>query len=146
MIWECIKTMNPTNLSAGRKIIQPLIFVLLTPLVGCNFSGASGGDGSQGEATVKGTVKVKGKLMSGGTLHFSVISPQRMVAPHDAQISANGTYTVKAVVGQNYVTLSPPRKTRADAKNRDYFGLEYVEKPVQVKPGDDNVLDLDMTP
>jgi hypothetical protein len=131
----------------NRNIIRILLLSTSVSVVGCDSSGSAPYvEGSQDEAAVKGTVKVKGKLVPGGILHFNASNSKRMVASRDAQVQSDGTFTVKAYVGQNIVTLTPPRKNRADAKNRDYFGLEYVDKYVEVKPGEENVADLDLTP
>lgn len=133
-------------------MIRPIFWTLmavsiLSLFVGCDSSGgAPYVEGSQDEAAVKGTVKVKGKLVPGGTVHFNASNSKRMVPSRDAQVQPDGTYTLKAYVGQNIVTLTPPRKGRADARNRDYFGLEYVDKYIEVKPGEENVADLDLTP
>ena len=129
----------------NHYVFRNLLFTALISLVGCSSSGGSA-DGTKELATVKGSVKVKGKPMSGGTLHFNAINPNRTVAAHDAEIKPDGTFTVQAVVGQNIVTVSPPRKSRADAKNRDFFGMEYIEKTVIVKADEENAVDLDLTP
>ncbi len=120
---------------------------LASMIAGCDASGgAPYVEGSQEEATVKGTVKVKGKLMPGGTLHFSASNSKRMVPTRDAQVGPDGSFSLTTYVGQNIVTLTPPRKTRADMKNRNYYGLEYADKFVDVKPGEENSFDLDLTP
>jgi len=131
-----------------RPISRTLLMVsILSLLVGCGISGSAPYvEGSQDEAAVKGTVKVKGKLVPGGTIHFNASNSKRMVPSRDAEVQPDGTYALKAFVGQNIVTLTPPRKGRADAKNRNYFGLEYVDKYIEVKPGEENVADLDLTP
>jgi hypothetical protein len=123
-----------------------MTLAILTLIVGCDSSSAPYVEGSQEEATVKGTVKIKGKLVPGGTIHFNASNSKRMVGSRDAEVKPDGSYTLKAYVGQNIVTLTPPRKNRSEIKNRDYFGLEYVDKYVEVKPGEENVFDLDLTP
>lgn len=123
-----------------------MLIAILSLIIGCDFSGAPYVEGSQDEAEVKGTVKVKGKLVPGGTIHFNASNSKRMVPGRDAQVQSDGTFTLKAYVGQNIVTLTPPRRNRADSKNREYFGLEYVDKYVDVKAGEQNVVDLDLTP
>jgi hypothetical protein len=136
------------DLTMIRPISRMLMVVsMLSLFVGCDGSGSAPYvEGSKDEAAVKGTVKVKGKLVPGGTIHFNASNSKRMVPSRDAEVQPDGTFTLKAFVGQNIVTLTAPRKNRADAKNRDYFGLEYVDKYFEVKPGEENVADLDLTP
>jgi len=95
-------------------------------------------EGSTEEATVKGTVKVRGKLVDGGDLHFNASNPNRKVETRDAAIGKDGSYTVKAYLGLNIVTLTPP-KARTKAQGRDFFGVGYEEKPVDVKSGENEV-------
>lgn len=130
-----------------RIAVHILVFALLVPISGCGWStGAPYVEGSQDEATVKGTVKIKGKAAPGGILHFNASNSKRMVPTRDAEVQPDGSYTLKAYVGQNIVTLSPPRKNRHDIKNRDYFGLEYADEYIEVKAGEENQFDLNLNP
>jgi hypothetical protein len=108
-------------------------------LAGCG-SGAPYVEGSQEEATVKGTVKVRGKPLAGGEVHFNPSNSKRQVGGRDAPIATDGTFTVKTLLGQNIVTVTPP-KTRTKAQ----YGLEYEEKTVDIKSGE-NALDLEFLP
>jgi hypothetical protein len=109
---------------------------MVTALSGCGKPSYL--EGSTEEATVKGTVKVRGKLVDGGELHFNASNPSRKVETRDAAIGKDGTYTVKAYVGLNIVTLSPP-KARTKAQDRAFFGVGYDEKGIDVKSGDNEV-------
>jgi hypothetical protein len=93
---------------------------------------------------VKGTVKVRGKLLDGGDLHFNASNPNRKVETRDAPIGKDGTYTVKAYVGLNVVTLTPP-KAKNRAQGKAFFGVGYDEKPVVVNSGE-NTADLEFLP
>lgn len=129
-----------------HKTTHLVFAALVAAIVGCDSSAAPYVEGSQDEATVKGTIKVKGKLMPGGTIHFNASNSKRIVPARDARIGPDGSFSLKAYVGQNIVTVSPPRKNRTEIKNRDYFGLEYADKYVEIKAGEDNLLDIDLTP
>jgi hypothetical protein len=98
-------------------------------------------ESSTQEATVKGTVKVRGKPIDGGDLLFNASNSNRKVETRDAPVGKDGTYTVKAYVGLNIVTLTPP-KARTNAQDKAFFGVGYDEKPVDVKSGE-NTADLD---
>jgi hypothetical protein len=102
-------------------------------LTGCG-SGAPYVDGSLEEATVKGTVKVRGKFLDGGEVHFNPSNSKRPVGGRDAPIAKDGTFTVKTLVGLNVVTVTPPQ-----ARKKAQYGLEYEEKTVDVKSGENTV-------
>lgn len=116
---------------------------MTTPLSGC----APGGphvESSTEEATVQGTVKVHGKLVSGGVLHFNGFNAKRQVQMRDAPVGKDGRYTARAYVGTNTVTLTPPRP-RDKAQGREFYGLEYDERTVNVQAGE-NTADLEFLP
>jgi hypothetical protein len=115
---------------------------LLTALAGC--SAAPDRESSTEEATVTGTVKVHGKLLDGGELNFSAVNPNRKVEMRKATIGKDGTYTAKAYIGLNTVTVFP-RKARNKQEGKEFFGVNYEEKSVTVKSGE-NSADLDFLP
>jgi len=123
---------------AGRIALAALI----TALSGC--SAAPDRERSQEEATVKGTVKVRGKLLEGGELNFNAVNPNRRVDVRKATIGKDGSYTAKAYVGLNTVTVFPP-KPRNKQQGKEFFGVNYEEKSVTVRPGD-NTADLEFLP
>ncbi|AGA24557.1 hypothetical protein [Singulisphaera acidiphila] len=112
--------------------------VLMTTLAGCA-SGEAPGMTTLDEAQVKGTVKVRGKLLDGGTLHFNPSNAKRVVGARDTTIAKDGSFIVKTLLGQNVVTVTP--KTRSKA----FYGLEYEEKTVEIKPGE-NAIDIEFIP
>jgi hypothetical protein len=93
---------------------------------------------------VKGTVKVRGRLVDGGVLHFNASNPNRRVETRDAPVGPDGTYTVRAYIGLNIVTFTPP-KARSKAAEKAFFGVGYDERPVYVKAGE-NTADLEFLP
>jgi hypothetical protein len=119
-----------------------VVVVLLTALCGC--STAPDRQSSLEEATLKGTVKVRGKRLQGGELNFNAVNPNRRVDMRKAMISKNGTYEAKVYVGQNIVTVFPPRP-RTSQEGEDFFGVNYEEKPVNVTAGVQTA-DLDFLP
>jgi hypothetical protein len=96
------------------------------------------------EATVTGTVKVRGKLLSGGELNFSAVNPNRKVQMRKATIGKDGTYTAKAYIGANLVTVTPP-KPKDKKEGKEFFGVGYEERSVTVKSGE-NQADLEFLP
>jgi hypothetical protein len=62
---------------------------------------------SKTQATVKGTVTVKGKLASSGSVIFDGANFERKdVGPVTAKIGPDGGYSLQAYVGENRVTVS----------------------------------------
>jgi hypothetical protein len=115
---------------------------LLAALCGCSTSPDR--QSSLEEATLRGTVKVRGKLLPGGELNFNAVNPNRRVDARKATITRDGTYEAKVYVGQNIVTVVPPRP-RNDQEGKDFFGVNYEEKLVNVSAGA-NTADLDFLP
>jgi hypothetical protein len=131
----------------GARRSRPLasrigLAALLTALSGC--SAAPDRESSTEEATVTGTVKVRGKLLDGGELNFNAVNPNRRVEARKAAIGKDGTYKAKAYIGLNTVTVFP-RKPRNKQEGKDFFGVNYEEKSVIVKSGD-NTADLEFLP
>ena len=85
---------------------------------------------SDDEATVHGTVAVKGKRVDGGEIRFNPANINRKAAPTvSAVIARDGTYTIKTLVGRNKVSVTTP-VTVKDAV------LQYNASYFAVKPGD----------
>ncbi|SIO36113.1 hypothetical protein SAMN05444166_4092 [Singulisphaera sp. GP187] len=112
--------------------------VLMTTLAGCG-SRETPGETTLDEAQVKGTAKFHGKTLDGGTLHFNASNAKRVVGARDATIEKDGTFTIKTLVGQNVVTITPKSRTKAT------YGLEYEEKTIEVKSGE-NPIDIEFMP
>jgi hypothetical protein len=131
-----MKTMGQLRRSGGGAAV----LLLIALAAGCD-SGTPAVEGSLEEATVKGTVKVRGKPLDGGEVVFNPSNPKRIVPARVAPIGKDGSYTVKALVGLNVVTAMPP-KAKNKTQGRATFGLEYDEKSVTVNSGE-NTVDLD---
>jgi hypothetical protein len=123
---------------AGRIALA----ALLTAVFGC--SAAPDRESSLEEATVKGTVKVRGKLLEGGELNFNAVNPNRKVDVRKAAIGKDGTYTAKTYVGLNIVTVFPP-KPRNKQQGKEFFGVNYEERSVNVTAGE-NAAELEFLP
>ncbi len=98
------------SMSLARRVG---LAALLTALSGC--TAAPYRESSTEEATVTGTVKLHGKLLDGGELNFNAVNPNRKVEMRKATIGKDGTYTAKAYIGLNTVTLAP-RKAHGTRK------------------------------
>jgi hypothetical protein len=116
--------------------------VHLTALAGC--SAAPDRESSLDEATVTGTVKVRGKLLAGGELNFNAVNPNRKVETRKATIGTDGAYSAKVYLGQNTVTVFPP-KPRNKQEGKEFFGVNYEERSVVVTAGE-NKADLEFLP
>jgi hypothetical protein len=106
---------------------DPVLWVValltLAPSPGCN-DGKPSVDTSRNEATVSGTVKVKGVPAEGGTIIFNPSNSERIVAARSAPINKDGTYTITTYTGGNQILFEGDLAM----KNRE-IGLlrEYVE-------------------
>jgi hypothetical protein len=83
---------------------------------GCNGAAVNPeATGSMTEASVKGTVKVRGKLVNNGEVVFDPANINRpTAAARKAPIGKDGTYTIKTLVGPNNVTVNS-RETLGDS-------------------------------
>jgi hypothetical protein len=115
---------------------------LITVLAGC--STAPDRVASQEEATVKGTVKLHGKILDAGELNFNAVNPNRRVEVRKATIGKDGSYTAKVYIGQNIVTVFPPRP-RNKEESKDFSGAIYDEKTINVRTGE-NTSDFEFLP
>jgi hypothetical protein len=121
-----------------RGVALALALALIATIEGCG-SGEATALTALDEAPVKGTVKVRGKLLEGGTLHFNASNATRIVGSRSAPIAKDGSFDVKAIVGQNVVTVSAKARTKAN------FGLEDEEQTIDVKPGE-NLINIEYMP
>jgi hypothetical protein len=102
---------------------------------GCD-DGKPAVDSSKSEATVSGTVRVRGKPAEGGTIVFSASNSERIVPPRSAPISKDGTYQLTTFTGGNQVLFEGD----VAVKNRE-IGL--IREYVDVKRGQ-NTHDFDL--
>jgi len=106
--------------------------------------GCEGGGGrpsvssSMEEATVKGTVTVKGTPVTKGMITFDPANVDRKVGPRTAEIGSDGTYTIKTLIGQNRVNVTGPTIARDP-------NLAMNESTVEVQSGD-NQIPIELAP
>jgi hypothetical protein len=94
---------------------------------------------SSAEATVHGTITVKGKPATSGKVSFNPANINRKDATTaTADISKDGTYTVKTLVGGNMVTVTTP-ETQKDPV------LQYNRVQYNAAAGD-NTYNIEVTP
>jgi hypothetical protein len=123
-----------------RRHLAGWLVLAVSAVVGCN-PDAPRVSGSMEEAAVKGTVRVRGKAVDNGIVTFRPSNINRPNVPaREAPIGKDGTYSIKALIGQNFVDVSC--KEILTPKNRD---LIENERLVDIKSGD-NALDLEIPP
>ena len=98
--------------------IGALIALACLPAWGCG-DGAPPVESSEAEATVAGTVKVRGKPATKGTVTFDPSNIRRKNATaRSAPIGKDGAYSITTLVGQNVVSVTTP-ETERDVKLED---------------------------
>ena len=106
---------------------------------GCGGAEKAGGGAAAApkvEATVSGTVTVKGKAASKGRLTFEPLGANGIpTGSHVAQVSKDGAYTVTTATGSNDVTISGTGDAAVDSS--------YNKMTFEVKPGS-NALNVDL--
>jgi hypothetical protein len=116
--------------------------LFLIPHAGCDeHAGAPPVSDSTEEVLLKGTVRIRGKPATGGTVTFRAANIRRPTAgTRSSAIGKDGSYTVKTLVGDNYVEVASKDLTRP--KNRDLLGSEQT---VKVGSGDQTI-DINLPP
>ena len=108
---------------------------------GCDFSGAPAVPTSTEEADVKGTVKVRGKLVNNGTIVFHTANIKRATKDVLATINKDGTFTAKTVVGQCTVLID----CKELGRTQNLQLQEAAEQTVTIEPGT-NELNIKIPP
>ena len=92
-----------------RRAAAPLAGIAMILAIGCD-GGASvpRADTSTEQATVTGTVTIKGKPATGGQISFDGSNVSRKTAAAMGPIGTDGTYSVKAYLGSNSVIVTAP--------------------------------------
>ena len=98
---------------------------------GCDFSGAPAVPTSLEEAEVKGTVRVRGKLVNNGTIVFHTANIKRATKDVLAKIHTDGTFTARTVVGA--CTILVDCKELGSKQNLQL--QEAAEQAVTIAPG-----------
>jgi len=96
-------------------------------------------DTTTAEGKVSGTVRVRGKPMTGGEISFDPSNYQRKdEKPRRATIGPDGTYSVTTLQGRNTARISGPMVKKEPQ-------LAYGIHTIEVKSGD-NTFDIDLPP
>src|SRR5947209_1699427 len=99
-------TMRPMTSTMGRRYPTPGLALLAAGLVAVGGCGHSATTSSTAEGTVTGTVTVRGKRATEGTVTFDPSNAQRKMVPaRTAPIGKDGTYTITTLVGGNHVEV-----------------------------------------
>ncbi len=102
--------------------LAPFVIILAGLGPGCD--GRPPVDSSKTEATVTGTVLVKGKPAKAGEIRFDPSNVDRLVGPRSAPIGPDGTYTIKTYTGGNQIGFAG----RLASENPGLFRFkEYFE-------------------
>jgi hypothetical protein len=109
----------------------------LTACSGCN-DGAPSASSSTSQATVHGIVKIDGTPASGGKITFRSANIARKTPDVTAEVGEDGSYTIKAYVGENQIRVTPG----ADKKKRKGSGMYTID--VFSVSGGDNTHDLNL--
>jgi hypothetical protein len=124
---------------ARRLAARWLVFALCVAGGGCN----SGSVSSTQEATVSGTVRVRGNAVTNGEITFRSSNGNRPSAPgKNAPIGKDGRYTITTLVGENSVMVVC--KELFKRENQMLLDLEDGQM-VNVGPGQ-NTIDIDLPP
>lgn len=117
-----------------RKLLGFAAAASLVAAVGCDGGPSTPSASlSKEEATVSGSVTVKGAPATGGEIVFDPQNIYRKdAAIKTAPIGANGSFTIKTLVGENAVTVKGPDID----KDRSLAGFRKV---VEVKSGENVV-------
>jgi hypothetical protein len=113
-----------------------LVTTLFAVGQGCD-DGKPAVDTSKREATVTGTVSVRGKPAEGGNILFNGSNSERIVEYKTAPIGKDGSYTISAYTGWNRVSFDG----EIAEKNR---GVGLIQESFDVKPGVENKANFDL--
>jgi hypothetical protein len=120
-----------------RILVDVMAMSVLVACVGC-FDERPSVSSSTTEATVKGTVTIKGKPATKGQVVFDPSNYQRKEEKaRTAPINSDGTYTITTLLGGNAVRVEGPEAEKAGAL---YLNMNY-----DVKSGE-NTYDITIPP
>jgi hypothetical protein len=111
-----------------RYVRQAAVGLVAAAVVGFGWgcgSGAPPVETSMDEATVSGSVTIKGKRATKGEVTFDPSNSARTEPARSAPITEDGTYTIKTLIGQNRIRVSAPEvKGRASDDVELYFDVQ----------------------
>ena len=110
-----------------RRYLAPCVVILAGLGSGCD--GRPAVDSSTTEATVTGTVLIKGKPAIGGEIRFNPANVDRLVGPRSAPIGKDGTYTITTYTGGNLIGFAGSLASENPGlfRFREYFEVQRGE-------------------
>jgi hypothetical protein len=110
-----------------RACLTPFVVSLAGLVLGCD--GRPAVDSSTTEATVTGTVLIKGKPATSGEIRFNPANVDRLVGPRSAPIGPDGTYTIKTYTGGNQIGFAGSLATENPGlfRFKEYFEVQRGE-------------------
>lgn len=127
--------------STSRTLCVIMLVALVLAGCGGSGSGVAPVSGSEEEASVKGTVYLRGKPLNNGRVLFNPVNIKRAnVQARQAPINKDGSYGLKTLVGDNYVQIDCAELRQS--RNRE---IADTERTVIVNSGD-NTIDLKIPP
>jgi hypothetical protein len=127
--------MTPLRRCKATLLTTTVLSLTCVVLGGCG-DGKPSVDTSKTEATVSGTVKVKGKPAEGGVIMFNPSNSERIASTRSVQIGKDGSYKITTFTGGNQVSFDGDI-----AKQNQGVGL--IKEYVDVKSGS-NTADFDL--
>lgn len=114
--------------SWSNGFASAVLAVGLLALCGCDQGGSAPAvSSSTEEGTVHGTVTINGKKASGGTIQFDPSNIKRKsVSAVAAEISKDGTYSIKTLIGENQIRVDSP-ETKKGMFSVDSFEVKSGE-------------------
>ncbi len=114
----------------SRSIPMMVVSAAAVIVLGLGCDGGPPVETSKTEATVHGKVVIRGKPAKGGRIWFDPANYRRKdVAARDAEVSADGSYEITTLIGENSVRYEGP----ATRKDRE---LDGTVQGFDVKDGD----------
>jgi len=98
-----------------RREVAVLAGTLLLAAVGCGGVQPPAVSSSNEEATVEGTVKIKGKPPTKAKITFDPSNIHRQVGSTTVDVKPDGTYSLKTLAGENNVTVASPETDKDPA-------------------------------
>jgi hypothetical protein len=111
---------------------------LLACAWGCG-GGTPSVDTTTAEATITGTVRIRGKPMAGGEITFDASNYKRGEEPRKGPIGNDGTYSIKTLQGRNTVRILGPAVKKEPE-------LGYGVHTVEVQAGENPPFDIELPP
>lgn len=130
--------MRLSRRATGGRSWNWLCASALVAAMGCD-DGMPSVSSSFDQATVHGTVTVKGKRVASGKVVFDPSNVHRkQTTSASAEIGKDGTYTISTLVGENRINVVSPETTKE--RRLQFLSLDYEVQ------GGDNTFDIELPP